>query len=144
MLQGYPSTNATSFLMLGLPEAVMAEVQPQWTPLLGATSQHEWRVGLEAIEVEGPVGGEITAEFFQPTLPSNSNSSSSSGESSSGSSSSSSGGGGSGGSDGLGIAAELQYAPAIIDSGTTFVRLPRAAWKQFQQLIINATEVSRC
>lgn len=133
-VQGYPSTNATSFLMLGLPEEVMAGVQPQWTPLLAGASQHEWRVGLEAIEVEGPGGGLVTADLFQPSLPSQ-------GSGGTGSESDSSSSSGSGSNSGSSGSAGQQYAPAVVDSGTTFVRLPRAAWKQFQQLIINATQV---
>ena len=136
--QGFPDQNntATSFLLMGLPAAVMDEVQPQWTPLL-TPAREEWAVGLTAIEVLGEGGGNITTALYPNATGSGGSGGGVAGPG--GRRRLQQGSVGEAGAAPLSDGAEGGYAPAIVDSGTTFVRMPRPGWKEFQQLVISAT-----
>lgn len=47
------TTNASSYLLLGAPQQLLAQLSPSWTPLMSNLSQH-WIIGLQSMTVAGP------------------------------------------------------------------------------------------
>lgn len=144
--------------MLGLPPAIEQSLQPSWTPLLeGPPAQ--WGVGLVAVEVLGPGGGNITAELYpSPVVLPGANSSNAAagggaaallsralpvpgaGGLSATTSGSSQGVLVPGAAQAAGASEAERYGGAVMDSGATYTHLPRPAWRRFMELVSSAAE----